>query len=334
MTHPDTPEVGGEATPASTDPFLDIAEEMLGEEQEQAPDEPQETEGDEPTEASDEDADLDDLEDEPELPAIEPPVSLTAEEKEAFKNLPREAQEFTARRIGELERGFQTKAQEAAQKERAAMRQAAEYIQQTNGEQAEVLEFYANLLVAPKPPASLSVTNPQLYAEMSDAHDRSLAQRQEAQQRVEEYRAQQQHYQDLLKQHEAEQFHQRLSQDLPELLDPTTGPALKAQLEATGRELGFTEQELFNANATEILALKKIADLKAKADRYDALQKRKMERVRAGKNPPPVTKPGAPRGNAQVKAQQAADAFARAKQSSGSARDEALAEYFTKTGVL
>ena len=334
MTHPDTPEVGGEADSPATpaDPFEAIAEDMLGEDQD-APDE-QEPEADE-AEAETDELDEDDLEDEPDLPAIEPPVSLTAEEKEAFKNLPREAQEFTARRIGELEKGFQTKAQEAASKERAAMKQAAEYIQQTNGEQAEVLDYYANLLVYPKPPARLAAENPGLYAQQLEAHEQSLAQRHEAQQRVQEYRAQQQHYQDLIKQHEAEQFHQRLTQDLPELLDPATGPALKAQLEATGRELGFTEQELFNATATEVLALKKIADLKAKADKYDALQRRKMERVRAGKNPPPVSRPGVARGaehNRKAKADAAWEVVKSAK--SRNVRDEAAATWLENSGFL
>ena len=338
MTHPATPEVGGEANiPASDNPadaFEAIANEMLGEEQDEAPLETEEPTEEAP-EAETDELTEDDLEDEAEeLPPIEPPVSLTAEEKEAFKNLPREAQEFTARRIGELEKGFQSKAQEAAQKERAAMKQAAEYIEQVQGEAAERIEYLSQLLVYPKPPARLAAENPALYAHEIEKHESSLAQRQQAQQQIEEYRAQQQHYQAILQQHEQEQFRQRLSEALPEFLDETTGPKLRDELTATAKSLGFTDEEIFTANANQIIALKQITDLKAKADKYDQLQKRKMERVRAGKNPPPVTKPGAPRGATQVRREQADQAFARAKTLSGSDRDAALAEYFQKTGIL
>jgi hypothetical protein len=337
MTHPATPEVGGEANiPASDNPadaFEALADQMLSEEQDEAPLE-QEEPTEEAEEAETDELTEDDLEDEPDLPAIEPPVSLTAEEKEAFKNLPREAQEFTARRIGELEKGFQSKAQEAAQKERQAMKQAAEYIEQVQGEAAEQIEYLSQLLVYPKPQPRLAAENPALYAHELEKHESSLAQRQQAQQQIGDLRAQQQHYQALLQQHEQEQFRQRLSEALPEFLDETSGPKVREELTATAKSLGFTDEEIFTANANQIIALKQITDLKAKADKYDQLQKRKMERVRAGKTPPPVTKPGAPRGATQVRREQADQAFARAKNLSGSARDDALAEYFTKTGIL
>src|SRR5690349_7135571 len=118
MTHPATPEVGGDGNPADANPatpFEDIAADMLGEEEEQPAEEQPEPEAEQPEDEAAEEAE-DELEiEEDDLPPIEAPNSLTAEEKEAFKNLPREAQEFTARRIGELEKGFQSKAQEAAQ---------------------------------------------------------------------------------------------------------------------------------------------------------------------------------------------------------------------------
>lgn len=326
MTHPETPEVGGEAVPASTDPFLDIAEEMLGQEPEEEASEPE-------PETDEEELDLEEEEEEePDLPAIEPPVSLTAEEKEAFKGWPRDAQEAMVRRVGELEKGFQTKAQEAAQKERQAMQQAAEYIRDTSGEQAEILEYYANLLVVPRPPARLAAENPALYAQQLEAHEQSLAQRQEAQQRVQDYRAQQQQYQQIILQHEQNEFRQQLGEMLPEFFDETNGPKIRDELTATARFLGFSVEEI--STATQIMALKKVSDLKAKADKYDQYQKRKMERVRAGKTPPPVTKPGAPRGAGQVRSQRAEEAFARAKASGGNARVEAFDEYLRNSGVI
>lgn len=343
MTHPETPEVGGDGNPADANPataFDDLAAEMLGEEdeeQEEAPveadDEP-EAEGDEPE--ADDDIEIEDEDIEADLPPIEPPHSLTAEEKEAFAKLPREAQEFTARRIGELEKGFQTKAQEAAQKERTAMREAAEYIQQSTGEAAEVLEYYANLLVAPKPPARLLAENPALYAQMQEDHDRTLAQREQAQQQVNELRAQQQHYQQILAQERIESDHRLLSAELPEFFDPTEGPKLRSQLEATARALGFSDQELAAADAKSILTLKKFADLEAKAAKFDKIMAKQMERVRAGKGKlPPVAKPGVAKGpeaSRKAKADQAWAAAQTAK--SRNAKDEALADWMTNTGWL
>ena len=338
-TQPETA-VGSEATPAAeanpADAFNDIASEMLGEDEEEQDEAP---EGDEPTDDAPEeevDDDIVDEEDEPDLPAIEPPHSLTAEEKEAFKNLPREAQEFTARRIGELEKGFQTKAQEAAQKERTAMKQAAEYIQQVQGEVAEQMEYLSQLLVHPRPPARLAAENPAFYAQELEAHESSLAQRQQAQQQIEGYRAQQQHYQALLQQHEQEQFRQRLSEALPEFLDETTGPKVREELTATAKSLGFTDEEIFTANANQIIALKAITELKAKADKYDGLMKKQMERVREGKGKlPPVSKPGVARGaDASRKAKSDAAWQVVKSAKSRDVRDHAAADWLENNGFL
>lgn len=342
MAHQETPEAGGDGNPADANPataFEDIAAEMLGEEEEERDEAPAEAddEGEPEAEADDEaDIEVDDEDVEPDLPAIEPPHSLTAEEKEAFAKLPREAQEFTARRIGELEKGFQTKAQEAAQKERTAMREAAEYIQQSTGEAAEVLEYYANLLVAPKPPARLMAENPALYAQMQEDHDRTLAQREQAQQQVNELRAQQQHYQQILAQERIESDHRLLSAELPEFFDPTEGPKLRGQLEATARALGFTDQELAAADAKSILTLKKFADLQVKAEKFDRIMAKQMEKVRAGKGKlPPVSKPGVAKGpeaSRKAKADQAWKTAQTAK--TRNARDEALADWMTQTGLI
>lgn len=333
MTHPDTPEVGGEAAPAeeaTQDPFLAIAEEMVG--QDEAPEE----EAIEPeAEAESEDDDDIEIEDEAELPPIDPPVSLTAEEKESFKDLPRAGQEMMVRRIGELEKGFQAKAQEATRAREGAMREAAEYVSQLQQEAAQQLEQYAKQFTVPEPDPALIASDPVQYAQQVRAHQYYTAQRAEAQRKAEEARGQAQQYQAMLQQHEQEQFRQQLSEALPEFFDETKGPALREELTATAKFLGFSDEEIVNANANAIVGLKRVTELKADADRYRALMKKKMERVRAGKNPPPVTKPGAPRGNAQVKQQRANEAFAKAKaMPPGSARDTALAEYFINTGIL
>src|SRR4249919_3753994 len=132
MAQPDMA-AGGDGNPADANPatpFEDIAAEMLGADEKE---EEQPVEDDaEATEAKAElsEDDLSEEANEPDLPAIDPPNSLTAEEKEAYKSLPREAQEFTARRIGELEKGFQTKAQETAQAREAARTEALQFMSQ------------------------------------------------------------------------------------------------------------------------------------------------------------------------------------------------------------
>ena len=74
----------------------------------------QEDDGD--GEEADPDADDDELEaDEAEdgdEPPIKPPVSLTAEEQEAFKTWPRDAQETFTKRIGDMEKGLYAKTRE------------------------------------------------------------------------------------------------------------------------------------------------------------------------------------------------------------------------------
>ena len=99
----------------ATDPIDALVDEFLGDEEE------------EPIADEDSDPDFageDDAGEEAELPPIAPPVSLTAEEKSKFASLPRDAQEIISRRVGELERGFQTKAQEAAQARSQVEREA------------------------------------------------------------------------------------------------------------------------------------------------------------------------------------------------------------------
>ena len=79
------------------------------------------------------------------------------------------------------------------------------------------------------------------------------------------------------------------------------------ELASIARELGYSDDLIASAGAHDILAMKKVAELKAKADRWDALQRKKMETVRAAKALPKVAKPGTaqPKGAAQNERYQA-----------------------------
>lgn len=247
------------------------------------------------------------------LPPIDPPVSWTAEEKAKFAELPRDLQETLTRREGEREKFVQTKAQEAAQKERVAMKQAAEYISQVEADAAAQLETLATQFAVPEPDMALMASDHPgdraLFAQQAAAYKKWQAQLGTASAAIQEARERQAQYQAMIQQHEQEQFRQRLVTELPEFFDEAKGPALREQLTATGKALGLTEQELHEANASGIVALSKASEWKAKADKYDRLMAKQMERVRAGKDKlPPVSKPGVAKGpGAKVNSQYAAD---------------------------
>lgn len=335
-----SPAAGGDGNPADANPadaFNDIAAEMLGEEapEEEEPVEAEpEAEGDEPDapdsdEPDDEDAD----EPEEELPAIEPPNSLTAEEKETFKTLPREAQEFTARRIGELEKGFQSKAQEAAQIKQTAQIEALKVVEQIKAEAAERLQSYAKQFEVQPPSAALFTANPEAYAQQLEQYQYYTAQREQAQRDADKARGEQAQIQAARAEHEAQAFRQQLEAELPEILDPESGQKLAKELNATAELLGFDPNEISDVSA--IKALKVTSEWKSKADKYDSLMSKKMERVRAGKAPPPISKPGTarePEQTRRVKGQAAWNQALTAK--TRNARDEAIANWAETTGWL
>lgn len=331
MTHPATPEVGGEPdAPAETNPFEDMAADLIGED-EQEEEETDQPEGDEP-EAE--------VEDEPEieaddLPPIDAPSSWTAEEKAKFAELPRDVQETVTRREAEREKFVQSKAQEAAQSRQAAAREAAQLLAQAERDKSEQLARYAQQLAVSPPDARLFAADPQAYAQQLEAFQHYSAQQQQAQREAQEAAQQAEQYEQLVKEQEAQAFRQHLEAELPEFFDETKGPQIKNELTATAKFLGFSDDEIFGATSGQIVALKRISDLKAKADKYDAVMKRQMERVRQGKNPPPISKPGTARNpdqNRKVRAEQAWNAATTAK--TRNAREAALTDWAEQSGWL
>ena len=330
--------VGGDGNPAEANPataFEDIAADMLGEEEDAPEESEDEEEADEAEPEADELEDDSEEDDEPETPAIDPPNSLTAEEKEAFKKLPREAQEFTARRIGELEKGFQSKAQEAAQAREAARTEALRFAEQLKAEAVEQLNHYAKQLEVNRPDPRLLRTNPDAYAQQLEVYEYAKAQREEAQQLAAQHQAQREQYQAELQKQEAETFRQRLQTELPEAYDPVSGQSFINELAATAKELDYDDDAINRASIEELKALKIAAAWKAKADKFDKAMAKKMERVRAGKAPPPIAKPGVaktPQQGRKAQADQAWQAAVTAK--SRNQRDNALADWAEKSGWL
>ena len=310
----DTSPVGGE--PLAPEPTLEdrlnaAFNEVPEEEEEEAPEAADHVEGEEPDAEEADEITEEDIE--ADLPPIDAPTSWTAEEKAAFAELPRTVQETVQRREAEREKFVQSKAQEAAQHQRAAYTQAAQAVSEMQEQAAQQLEWYAAQLNVAEPDPSLIASNPALYAQQVNAYRHYSAQRDAAQRQADEARQQAQHYQAVIQQQEQEEFHQRLTTELPEFFDEAKGPLLKQELAATAKSLGFSDEEVFRASASQIIALKRITDLSAKAEKYDALMRKQMERVRSGKakSLPPVSKPGAAKSpgahqNAQYQADRAA----------------------------
>jgi hypothetical protein len=336
MAQPETAagEVGNPADSNPADAFEAIAAEMLGEEEEQTPAEGEEepVEGDEPTEEADDD--LTDEAEEEELPPIDAPVSWTAEEKERFAGLPRETQEFIAKRETERERFVQSKAQEAARAKSEVEQTAYQQLAEIERGYAQHFQSLAEQLQPQRPNPAMLQHDPQAFYAQQAAYEATVAQQRELQQQAQTYAQQAQAREAHAAQAEHAQQVQILSEKLPEYLDPTTGPKLQAEYTAVAKEMGYPDELISQARATDILAIKTAAEWKAKAARYDALQAKKMEKVRAAKGLPKVAKPGVAQGGDQLRANRAAAAFERAKTSGGQARVEAFDEYLKSAGIV
>jgi hypothetical protein len=237
---------------------------------------------------------------ETDLPPIQPPTSLTAEEKEAFKNWPRDAQEAMTRRVGELEKGYHTKAQEAARTRAAVEQQAVAQITQI--QDTHIQHLTALLPAIPERPSPrLQIEDPYAYADQMEAHDWALAQHQQAQQVIQQIEAQRGQLQQAAEVQERQQAVQMLQEAFPEYLDQgQAGAELRTKLGSTALALGYSQDQLGSVSGQDILAMRTAHDWKEKADKYDALISKQMEKVREAKKLPPVSRPGAaqPKGAA------------------------------------
>jgi len=297
-----------------------------------AEDEDDEEQPDPDTEADeveDEGEELDDeQDDEPEIPAIEPPVSLTAEEKARFAQLPTEAQQFLNEVETRRNRDVQqvtTKAAEAQRTAEAAAANAAMEAQQLLNEvetrrnrdvqqvttkaaeaqrtaeaaaanaameaQRATAEKYHQFVssYAPQPPdPNLAYTNPQAFIAQQAQYQQQFAQHQEIVQRIDAMKAQaDQHF--MAQQHEWSRQQVAELMKVPEFADPAKRQTFIETLTNVGLELGFDREAMADASAAEILALKRVSEMKVKAEKYDALTSRKMQRVRDAKSTKPNT---------------------------------------------
>jgi hypothetical protein len=321
------PAVGGNDAPELTpEERLDAA---FGDVQDEpAEDEPAPVEGEEPEAVAEDEIELEEEADD--LPPIEAPVSWDAEAKERFAKLPREDQEYLSKREGERDRFVQTKAQEAATAKREVEQAALTQLAQIERGYAEHYQRIAQQFDVAEPDMSLIATDPVTYAMQARQYQAAQAQRQQAQQTAAQYAQQAQDREAQAEQaHHAEQ-RQALVTNFPEYLDPTTGPKIQQDLSAVARDMGFPPELIAQARAVDILAMRTAGEWKAKADRLDRLEAKKMEKVRAAKGMPKIAKPGSAQAPGAVKHAQYATDREALRSGDNAATQRVLDSYFVK----
>lgn len=334
MAHPnvseasDVPANSGDAV----EDFADFLEGMEGEEEEESsPDE-----GEEEPEAEEAEGDegAQDDEDEPDT-AIDPPVSWGTDAKELFKQLPAALQTQVVEREAQREKAIQRATTEAAEARRTALVEASTAVAETQRQYASQLEQYAEVLKPQIPDPALAQEDPTRYIQ-----EFSLYQALDAQHKimVQQANAASQEAAEREQAVMAEQYAAEariLATELPEWNDLAQRQALLTELEKVGVELGYSEDTMRKAGATDVLALKKAAEWKAKAEKYDGLQKSKMEKVRSAKTLPKVVKPGVAPTRGEISAARSQAAWQQVKTArSKNAQADAFADYLESSGLI
>lgn len=324
----------GEAVEAgSADPLDEILKFAEDEEQ----DDPADDDGgeDPEDELEDDESEGDDPEeeeegDEPDEPAITPPVSLNKEQKAAFAQLPPDLQKVWAESEAQRNRDVQIKTTEAAEAKRNAATEAQGELAQIRRQYAQELEVYAQAFVPIRPDPALIAEDPYAYAQQVQYAEQQQAQYDQIMQQVAAARHQAGQFDQQAHQATLQSEHKKLVDAWPEWGDPAKRAELAQSVTAIGSELGYTPEVLAQAGASDILALKKVAELKAAADKWHDFQARKMANVRAAKDLPKVARPGNAQSRNPSKAAKAGAAWQRAKVSKSG---DDFADFLEATGV-
>jgi len=266
--------------PQSASDKLAVFEDFLDPEEEQ--EDNTQPEGEEGAEEGEdlalEDEEAGETEDEPET-AIEPPVSLNAEEKKAFAAASPEAQQAWAaaetRRNAQVQEAT-TKASVAQQEAQARAAQADAVAQQEAAKAIlDVLQHYQ-----PVEPQRNWFPDDVAYLTACRQYDTEVAQ---FTQRVQQAVSMEQQAVQAVDQQFTAQREQELAAIVPDYANPATRVAWSEKVIGIGRELGFADTELAALNAQGFKALDEVAVWKAKAERLDKAVAKQMQKVRAAK---------------------------------------------------
>lgn len=260
--------------------FADDYEEEIQGEEAPEPEEGEEFdddfEGEEPDEESGEEIDEDD---EPEE-AIDAPVSLNKAEKEAFSQLPKEAQQF----VTQLETRRASQVQEATTKASNAQREADARAAAADAEAkrnyATQLDSFIKAFEPQMPDPQMAYNDPQRYVAAKAQYDAQKAQHDDLVQQIKGIG-------DEADQEAMSAFYQQRDRELmaiPEVANETTRKEYLDKAMGAASKLGYDVSELSRTMAAEdVKRLYSVADAFEKAEKYDAAMSRRMKRVRAGK---------------------------------------------------
>lgn len=224
-------------------------------------------------------AEEDDFADDDAPEPIAAPVSLKAEEKEQFAQLPPEAQRFTseilARRDRETQQGLET----ARLAQQEAQRSAADQVATAQRDFAQRFERVVSAFRPQAPSPEMARENPSEYLYAKARYDEEIASFESLIGQVGQLTGQSDaHFQQRQQEWMAEQVNQLRS--IPEIVDDAKRPQFLADIRAIGIDLGFTDEDLSQVSAKDVFALNKVRTLKAKADKWDAHQKQRNNRPR------------------------------------------------------
>lgn len=229
---------------------------------------------------------------------VDAPVSWTKEDKAIWGDLPAEAQAVIQRREAERDKFVQAKSVEAAQARDRVANEARDIITKLHQESATKYDALASAIMPQKPDQRLLYSDDpshhNAYHRQMAAYEGQMAQLQQLQQLSAQHQQAAQSAQEQSQQAERAMDAQRLREQLPEWFDSAS--TIQADLQSIGKELGYPDELMAEASSTDIMALKKALDWKAKAEKFDAMNKslndKKMEAVRAAKGLPKMAKPG------------------------------------------
>lgn len=223
---------------------------------------------------------------------IAPPNSWSAEDKAIFGQLPPDAQKIIARRETERDNFLLRKSEEVRHIQQTVQTQTVEQLGQLQATYAQQLSALIPH-VPEEPSAHLLAQDPYAYAAQLEGHKQATAQRNAIVAQLQQIAQQQQAITQQVTVQERQATIQALQEAFPEFIAPETGPELQRTLGSTAAAMGYAPQQIAEATAQDILAMKRAHEWKTKADKYDAMVAKQMEGVRAAKKLPSVSRPGA-----------------------------------------
>lgn len=211
---------------------------------------------------------------------VEAPVSLKAEEKEKFSQLPREAQQALSEIIQRREQDAQKGVESAQTAQRQAQAEAADKVAEAQRDFAQRFATVLSHFAPQPPPAELARSNTAEYLYRDAIFKQEQAAFQNLIGGIEDLQNQSTaHFEGRQEEWTDEQLNQLKS--IPEYANEATRGQWGADIQNVGVELGYSEDALGQVNAQDVLALNRARAWKAKAEKWDAHQKKRNERPRA-----------------------------------------------------